>query len=125
MSVGRPSAPVWPSTSASTPTGGRWPCATRSWPGIPPSATPRSPRPTTAHETLQTDLKSLKIAVTGAQDATDDERSKFAQIERVAAVYSPIALAIVKLTRDGRRGIRTGRHVAARKNRTGGGWAEF
>ena len=58
---------------------------------------------TTAHETLQTDMKSLKIAVTGAQDVTDEERSKFAQIEKVDAVYSPIALAIVKLARDGKR----------------------
>src|SRR5215472_17798960 len=52
---------------------------------------------TTAHEVLQTDLKSLKIAVTGARDATDEERSKLAQIEKVEAVYSPIALGIVKL----------------------------
>jgi len=58
---------------------------------------------TTAHETLQTDLKSLQIAVTGAQDATDDERAKFAQIEKVEAIYAPIALAIVKLAREGRR----------------------
>ncbi len=58
---------------------------------------------TTAHEALQTDLKSRKIAVTGAEDATDEERSRFAQIERVEAIYSPIALGIVKLARDGRR----------------------
>jgi methyl-accepting chemotaxis protein-1 (serine sensor receptor) len=56
-----------------------------------------------SHEEMKTAVDKLKTFVNAASDLSDRDRSMVAEIERVDAAYSPVALSIVGMAREGRR----------------------
>lgn len=58
---------------------------------------------TQAHEDVQRDLRTFKDMVAGAQDVTPEVRARVAEIDRVEALYGPVALHIVDLALKGQR----------------------
>ncbi len=54
-----------------------------------------------AHQAIQDKLKALKNAVANAADASDQDRSLVAAIDKVEAQYEPIAVAILELAAAG------------------------
>jgi len=60
---------------------------------------------TKAHEEMQTALAALKQVLSKAADATERERTLFAEIEKVEAQYGPVALDIVGKALDNQRSL--------------------
>ncbi|MDO9355051.1 MAG: methyl-accepting chemotaxis protein, partial [Solirubrobacteraceae bacterium] len=56
-----------------------------------------------SHHDMIKGLKALKDSVSTARDASVRERTQVAEIERVDAAYTPVALAIVGMVADGQR----------------------
>ena len=57
---------------------------------------------TAAHEDAQVRLAALKDSLKTSTDKTDVDDKLVAEIERIEAAYSPVAMAIVKLSLDGK-----------------------